>query len=245
MRTPRWRLGFVLAAALLCAACGPVPGPASGGPPPSEPPSSELPSDLPSLPVSSATAAMSWTGTMTGTDTWTRQGSRGTTTATFTGTWEPVPNDGQAQPCTPVLDTCMAFYPHGTIHWTWDSSQDTPPCSAKTDGDAQAGAGNTPSSAVFGETLYLQPDGSGNFDYWGDGIWLAPQPACANGDAAAPPAYFGIPQTATGGSPAPDSLCHQATWQIPEAATTISGSCFSFNPPGHSLKFEWSLARGG
>jgi hypothetical protein len=243
----------ILPTVLLLAGCGGSssassqslgPISASSEEPGSQPPASEPASGPPaSAAAPSSASAMRWTGTMSGTETWTGQGAQVSASATFTGSWDPVPNDGQAQPCTPGIDTCLAFYPHGSIDWTWQSTITTPPCTAKTGATTPAGAGNTPASAIFGETLYLQPDDAGNYTYCGTGTWLPPQMSCPEADVSVPPEYFDIPQTASGGAPTSDSLCHAATWQIVQSATSISGSCYGFNQPSHSLKFSWSLTR--
>ncbi len=186
---------------------------------------------------------MTWTGTMTGTETWSRQTYRGTASATFTGSWDPAISAGGVQPCIGP-NSCIAFFPHGTIHWTWQSTIDSPVCSANTSGDTAAGGGNTPASGIFGETLYLQTDPSGgNYNYWGTGTWLPAQVSCPTADVSAPPQYFDVPEATKSGTPASDSLCHEVTWQIALTATTISGSCYEYNQTGHTLQFTWNLTR--
>lgn len=248
MRIVQRHLGLVLGASLLVAACSPG-SPAASEPGPSGAPSA-VPSDVPSavptaLPSPDASlAAGGWTGTMTGTEKLSRQQFSGTTTATFTGTWEPIPADDPIQLCQPAVgDTCVAYFPQGMIHWTWETQGQTPACSSKKVGDATAGSGNDPASSIFGETLYLQPDASGGLTYWGDGIWKAPQPDCRSDELASPPEYFSIPQNLKPDTGA--NLCHEVIRHIDATATTISGDCFAFNTPGHSLEYTWNLTRAG
>ena len=245
MRMIRRRFGVALGAALLVAGCSPgsppAPQPGPSGAPSAVP--SAVPSSLPSPGASLASGG--WTGTMTGTEKLTRQLFSGTTTTTFTGTWEPIPVDDPIQLCQPAVgDTCVAYLPQGTIHWTWDTHSDPPAaCTSKKDGDAPAGSGNDPASAIFGETLYLQPDATGGLTYWGDGIWKAPQPDCRSEELGSPPEYFSIPQNLTPDTGA--NLCHEVVRHIDATATTISGDCFGFNTPGHSLEYTWNLTKVG
>ncbi|HLY14668.1 MAG TPA: hypothetical protein VKR24_09970, partial [Candidatus Limnocylindrales bacterium] len=201
--------------------------------------------DVPSAVVSPGASGPTsgWTGTMTGTEKLTRQQFSGTTTATFTGTWMPIPLDDPIQLCQPAVDTCVAYFPEGTIHWTWETQSDSPACSSKKNGDAAAGSGNDPASSIFGETLYLQPDAAGGFTYWGDGIWKTPQLDCRSAELGSPPEYFSIPQDITTDTGA--KLCHEVTPHIDATATTISGDCFGFNTPGHTLEYTWNLTKVG
>ncbi len=187
-----------------------------------------------------------WTGTMTGTETWNLPDHHGTGTSTFSGAWEQVPADDQVQPCDVGLpDSCIAYYPHGEIHWTWDSHEQTG-CSATKAGDALAGGRNDPASAIFDEMFQLVPDGLGHYTYWGISSWLTPKVDCADyGDVAGPPSYFDVPQSASGDGGAGGNDCSHTTWQIDVTATTITGSCYSFKTDTHALKFEWSLKRLG
>jgi hypothetical protein len=189
-----------------------------------------------------------WVGTMTGTYTWTQGERHGSATTTFTGVWEQVPADDQVQPCQPgQADSCIAYYPHGTIHWTRDEHQ--PICSSTQAGDAPAGGRNDPAGAIFLETFYLQPDGNGHYSYWGISSWLTPKVDCSTtyADYDAPPSYFDIPEGTSGNGDggAGGNECFHSTWQIDVTATTIKGGCFEFRTDSSSSRFDWNLTRIG
>jgi hypothetical protein len=198
-----------------------------------------------------------WAGTMTGTYTWHLADTHGSGASTFTGLWEATPGGQAIVPCQAESNPnpCVAYFPHGTINWTWDVHRAG--CSVTRAGDFPAGAVNDPRNAPGGtgiplstQILVLQPDGAGHYGYWGNASWSLPQPlACDDGfsGTAHPPSYFDLSASSSGSGAADPggNTCGHTTWQIDTKADTIAGSCFEWNNTGQSFQLEWNLKRVG
>jgi hypothetical protein len=203
-----------------------------------------------------------WRGTMTGTYEWNRTDAQGHNdhgkgTTTFAGLWAADSVDQPIVSCqSPLPDSCIAYMPNGTIHWTWDAHQSSG-CSETRAGDFPAGAVNDSRNAggangvpLNTQVLVLQPDGNGHYGYWGKSSWSGPTAmACSDGalDYHYPPDYFDISQQSTGSGAADGAgnTCEHTTWQIDVKADTITGSCYAWNNTGSSLMYVWNLKRVG
>jgi hypothetical protein len=196
--------------------------------------------------VSGAAAACGdWKGTMTQTRTWNNSDGHGSSTATFDGIWtlDETQTSGR---CSLSAAFCAVYLPTGTITWEWHSHW-TPGCQEDKAGTVPAGD----SDIVTRQMLFLSSsEDPSKLSYWGSGVFLnptklsCPDPISAG---AGPGAYFDLSNTASSANPRGgyNETCNSTTWEIDATATTITGSCYSWNIPSNTQLYEWNLTRIG